>query len=313
LLESAALASVETEDEQPRVTLARAVLRTMPALGILLARGALQTENMRDGNILLDDIEVARDQLLLAPDDPAQQIFEALGGVRNQRAAADAEHARLSRTTANLRANLDQAAARIDELQRQVADRERELTHADGVRAAAHGATEPPAAERERRMLRDKIDALQAGIRERNEERAKLRRELADAIDSKTTAPSAPSMPSVPGASDQAEEGMEALSALGTARRVLLPRFGATAAAAFETVPGNVAANAMRAIGALAAGDAAAWRSVKQGKDMSRQVLMQRIGIHHRLLFRTDEGGFDILDLVTRESLQATLKRLRST
>lgn len=78
------------------------------------------------------------------------------------------------------------------------------------------------------------------------------------------------------------------------------------------TVPRNVAATAMRTIGALAAGDTAAWRGVKQAADMPRQVLMARIGIHHRLLFRADEGALHVMDLVTRESLQATLKRLRS-
>jgi hypothetical protein len=67
----------------------------------------------------------------------------------------------------------------------------------------------------------------------------------------------------------------------------------------------------MRTIGALAAGEPAAWRAVKQAKDMPRQVLMARVGIHHRLIFRAGET-LDVLDLVTRESLMTTLKRLRS-
>jgi len=69
----------------------------------------------------------------------------------------------------------------------------------------------------------------------------------------------------------------------------------------------------MRTLGALAAGDSAAWRSIKQATDMPRQVLMARVGIHHRVLFRVDNGAFDVLDVVTRESLFTTLKRLRST
>jgi hypothetical protein len=56
----------------------------------------------------------------------------------------------------------------------------------------------------------------------------------------------------------------------------------------------------------------AAWRGVKQAKDMPHQVLIGRIGIHYRLLFRTDANVVDIIDLVTRESLMTTLKRLRS-
>jgi len=68
----------------------------------------------------------------------------------------------------------------------------------------------------------------------------------------------------------------------------------------------------MRTIGGLAAGDAIAWRRVKQAKDMPHQVLMARIGIHHRLLFRIEGRALEALDLVTRESLLATLKRLRA-
>jgi len=39
---------------------------------------------------------------------------------------------------------------------------------------------------------------------------------------------------------------------------------------------------------------------------------MARIGLHHRLLFRADDGALDVLDLVTRENLLMTLKRMRS-
>ena len=39
---------------------------------------------------------------------------------------------------------------------------------------------------------------------------------------------------------------------------------------------------------------------------------MVRVGIHHRLMFCADDGALDIVDLVTRESLLATLKRLRA-
>jgi len=52
----------------------------------------------------------------------------------------------------------------------------------------------------------------------------------------------------------------------------------------------------MRTIGALAASDATAWRRVKQAKDMPRQVLTARIGIHHRLLFRVETRSSEVID-----------------
>jgi len=45
---------------------------------------------------------------------------------------------------------------------------------------------------------------------------------------------------------------------------------------------------------------------------MPRQVLMARVGIHHRLVFRCEEGALEVLDLITRETLMTTLKRLRA-
>ena len=81
---------------------------------------------------------------------------------------------------------------------------------------------------------------------------------------------------------------------------------------ALADVPASVAAETMRTIGTLAAGDGFAWRSVKQAKDMTRPVLMARVGIHHRVLFRVENGALDVLDLITREQLLTTLKRLRA-
>ena len=46
---------------------------------------------------------------------------------------------------------------------------------------------------------------------------------------------------------------------------------------------------------------------------MSDQVLMACVGIQYRLMFRADGGQLDVLDLVTREALMATLKRLRAS
>jgi hypothetical protein len=51
---------------------------------------------------------------------------------------------------------------------------------------------------------------------------------------------------------------------------------------------------------------------VKAAKDMVRQVLMARVGIHHRLIFRVEDGYLDVIDLITREQLLTTLKRLRA-
>ena len=43
-----------------------------------------------------------------------------------------------------------------------------------------------------------------------------------------------------------------------------------------------------------------------------RQVLVARIGIHHRMLFRADDSYLEVLDVVAREGLDLALKRLRN-
>jgi hypothetical protein len=192
--------------------------------------------------------------------------------------------------------------------------RERELGLALRVTAAPDQRATPAqvaVAERERRAQREKIDALQALIRERNEERADLRRQLADATESRSDARVAQPGPARDSESEAADEGTEELPE-GTVHTVRLPHFRTPAADAFEVVPRNIASTAMRVIGGLAAGDATAWRAVKQAKDMPRQVVIARVGIHYRLLLRAEDGDLDVLDLLPRQGLETTLRKMRS-
>jgi hypothetical protein len=296
--------------------LADVVVRRSPALGILVARGALATDWLWEGDSLLDWIEEARDDLELPPGDPAQGVFDALGGQRKAKAdakVAEAERDLLNQTAADLQARLDDVTNRLKAMEQQSAEREHELER--DLRAAAEShqrATQVQieTAQRELRAQRQKVDELQAGIRERNEERAALRRELADLIESRQRSPPRQPEPTRGSESDDDEGGDDLPE--GTVHPVRLLRFRSAVEAAFESVPRDVAAIAMRTIGALAAGDAAAWRKVKQAKDMPRQVIIARVGIHHRLLLRTDEGPLEVLDLVTRQSEEVALKRLRS-
>ncbi|HWO25380.1 MAG TPA: SEC-C metal-binding domain-containing protein [Kofleriaceae bacterium] len=329
-LDALSRAAVAGTDNVLEVDLAYATLATLPALGILIARGSLHAVHEFDRPVLLERIEEARDELLLAPGDPAQALLASLGGAQAQQRAAsqtEAERARLAQTAASLRAELDRAAGRLVALERQVADHQRELERAE--REASPRAARTDTQEQERRALRGKIEELQALIRERNEERSELRRQLSDAIESKTESkadahgaaePAArvgaagPAIAARAGEPDAEDDGFDAavadLPAGGAPRAILVPRFAAAAAAALETVPRHIAAAALRVVGALAAGDPAAWRGIKQAKDMPFSVLMARVGIHHRLLLRADDA-LDVLDLVTRESLLTTLKRLR--
>jgi hypothetical protein len=276
------------------VDLALALLDHAPALGILIARGCLSAEHERDSQLLLQTIEEAGDRLHLPPDDPAWDLWDALADAKLERQLAEAketgERAQVAEETERLRRALKQASTRVAELEREVRV---EKPVAPTVQTDAEA----------ERQLRAKNAELKHLIRESNEERRVLREKLSELSHSFVSDEKSAAEPEL----DDAEEDLAPASSRG----VLLPRIPNRAAESLREHPPRIAADALRTIGELCAGDAAAWSGVKQAKDMPRPLLMCRIGIHYRLLFRADEGVLEVVDLVTRESLDVALKRLR--
>ena len=284
--------TVASADKLADVDLAYTLLRAEPALGIVAARSCIGTLRVDDADILLDSVEAARDELGLPPADPAWDVLDAL--TVKKRGGGDDEAGKLKET-------LLASTTRADELERSLAALRTELA-AERTKPAAELMRTPERAG----QLDDRVHELEALIREGNAERRELRRQL------EQTAPKAPrgdEPRSRRATVEDADEGVDNLAP--GARGITLPRFDRRFTDAVADVPATVAAEAMRTIGTLSAGDGFAWRGVKQAKDMPRQVLMARVGIHHRLVFRCEDGMLDVLDLITRETLMTTLKRLR--
>ncbi len=271
------------------------LLRTAPGLGIVVARSLLGAVPVETAEMLLNFVEDARDRLNLPPTDPAWDVLDKLDA---RRIAKPGE----SEEAGELRSSLHASAARADELERSLA----------ATRAQLEDARTRPAAELARgkdkddSALESKVTTLEAMIREGNAERRELRRQLAGAhaVTSEAPRPARPA-PEVVDSDDGDDLDPRA-------RGIAIPRFDRRATDALAGVPAAVASEAMRTIGTLAAGDGFAWSRVKQAKDMTTQVLMARVGIHHRLIFRSTGDGLEVLDLITREQLMTTLKRLRS-
>ena len=287
----AARETVASPDKLVDVELAYTLLRAEPALGIIAARSCIGTMRVDDAETLLDTVEAARDKLGLSPTDPAWEVLDDL---------LDDEDATPGEDDTKLR--LHESTARIDQLERSLAAMRSELD-AERTRPAA----ELMRAPERRDELDHKVAELEGLIREGNAERRDLRRQLqATATREDTERVTRPRRTTL----DEPDEGVDELP-IG-ARGITLPRFDRRVIDALADVPATVASEAMRTIGVLTAGDGFAWRNVKQAKDMARQVLMTRVGIHHRLLFRVEDGTLDVLDLITRETLMTTLKRLRA-
>ncbi len=277
-------------DKLDDVDLAYSLLRAEPLLGIYMARACIGTLHVDDADLLLEYVEDARDKLGLPPTDPAWDVLDALR-IKTKRSRP--EPAKPDDELAAARARASDLERTIDALRTELADL-RTRPAAELVRAAP---TESG--------LEARVRELEGVIREGQAERAELRRQLAK-LDAEREAVRKPA-PTTD--DDTADEGDDL--PLGN-RAITLPRFDRKFADALAEVPAPVAAEAVRTVGILASGDGFAWRSVKQAKDMARQVLMARVGIHHRMLFRVEDGVMDVLDLITRETLMTTLKRLRA-
>ena len=271
------------------IDLAYSLLRAEPLLGIYMARACIGTLHVDDADLLLEYVEDARDKLGLPPTDPAWDVLDAL---RIKTKRSKAEPPRSDDELAQARGKISDLERTIDTLRTELADL-RTRPAAELVRAAP---TESG--------LEARVRELEGLIREGQAERAELRKQLAK-LDAEREAVRKPP----PAEEDTSDEGDDL--PLGN-RQITLPRFDRKFSDALADVPAPVAAEAVRTVGILASGDGFAWRSVKQAKDMARPVLMARVGIHHRMLFRVEDGVMDVLDLITRETLLTTLKRLRA-
>ncbi len=318
-------ASTATNPAQmPDIELAYALLRAEPALGILAARACIGTMRIDDPETLLEVVEEARDQMNLPPVDAAWAVLDEL--VEPEAGTGKGRGKSKTKASEPRDVALAESTARIDQLERTLA----------ATRAQLADATTRPAAELmrvpEASGLDGRVRELEALIREGNAERRELRKQLeareADAAlhREREDSPRARratldepddgfANPGFAGVRSGAEGGAQVIDENDSLepgnRGVTLPRFERRFVDALGEVPAQVAAETMRTIGTLAAGDGFTWRSIKRAKDMPRQVLMGRVGIHHRLIFRVEDNDMTVLDLITREQLDTTLKRLR--
>jgi hypothetical protein len=297
-IEEAALRALRDPKGAAASEVAYGLLRAVPSLGVLVARGCLAVDKALDAQALLDTIEDARDDLGVPPGDPGWDVWDTLYAAEREQVKAEGkQQAREKREKKKMHAALETTQARAKDLEAQLAKLREELAAPRATKETQAAPVDDPA----RKALRERIATLEAQIREGNEERAELRRLVEEA----------PSQRQARAAREEADEDEGDAIPDEPDRGILIPTFSRAVAEALQEMPAHVAAEAMRTIGQLTAGDTAAWSRVKQAQDLRPPLLMARVGIHHRLLFRASEGRAELLELVTRESLMHTLKRLR--
>jgi hypothetical protein len=282
--------------------LAHSLLDHSPALGILVARGALEPERLDESDTLADEIGRARDRLLLSPFDPAVTRFDDLvdGRLEEEDLEEDlekvvSEKRALSAETLELRRRIRDQAARAAELERQIrrkARQEKESRPATGA---------PAAPDDERRRLASKLEELKALLAASNEERADLRKRVSALADQPATKPARPTPEQKP----ELEPGEDVDSA-PEGRGVRIPRFSKSVEDALRAQTVGVARDALQTIAEIATGS---FRGVKRLVKAKEPLYSARVGIHHRLLFRPSESRLEVLELVHRQELEAAIKR----
>jgi hypothetical protein len=297
-------------DDATTLPLSQLLLRAVPALGVLVARGSLR-QGKRDANWdLMWDIEYMRIFREMTIGDPVMDLYFALHR-DDQDAPGTAEQHRAAAAAAELRNSLRLASIRLDDLEQQLAAQQAQL-----AAAREHVAnkpvlqqSEPRDLERERRLER-KVVELSGLVAEGNAERAELRVQLATlATTPRGASKAAQQQRQQPADDDDSDLEEEVELEVG----LTIPNLSRSVRDALLEVQRSVGAEALRTIGALAAGDPASWHRVKQARSMKPPLLMARIGIHYRLLFRVEAPSLEVLELIQRGALRPTLKRMRTT
>jgi hypothetical protein len=227
--------------------------------------------------------------------------------VQAAKGAGGAEQDRMTAEAASLRERTKEASARIAALEERLREQERQLAARDAAAPDKPPVTPGERSEEdERRRLRAKVDELKGLVSEGNKERGMLRQELAQ----RSTA-IAKQEPMNVGDATPARDPLERdlPDDAPSIRGVAVPSFAKGAGEALRELPSRVARDALRLVAALAAGDATVWREVKQLERVAPPLLSARVGIHHRVLFRATGGGLDVLEIVHRQGLDATIRR----
>ncbi len=313
-IEESALKSLTSSSWDHLGNLCAALIFFMPALGIIVSRGAIDPEHPLEAEKMLASVEEARDMLLLPPNDPAWEIYDLLSEQHVERELANSEAERSEKLAAEanrLRLSVAEARAKESAARRELERRERELAKA--TRAAAESQEVAARAQQgsglspeEEVRLRGKIEEFRLRIAEGNTKRRELRRQLSligiqmsDALRKD-------------GGAEPEEEGdrFEVEAQAGHGHLALrIPVFSREFREELKAVAEHVARDAVATAGALAAADPGAWYSVKHVRSIE-DLRSARIG-RHRILFRLKgEDELTLLRLIHRKNLEVTLKKM---
>ncbi|MFT5084150.1 MAG: mRNA-degrading endonuclease RelE of RelBE toxin-antitoxin system [Lentisphaeria bacterium] len=328
-LNAQAKESLCNDHPEDAIDIAYNLLKYFPALGIYFARGCISKSGSVENEILVDEIELARDILLLSPGDPAQSWLDSWMNSWYSDVSL-ANDPGLDQEVTLLRAKHKAAQDRIDTLEKDLTKKERLLAKpplvVDGSRHKQKlnenskpviESQTPPKQNTilspEEQQQRTKISDLKSLIRQGNEERRKLRTQLTHLQKNVTASPPLPELKL-----EDNEEGedtlfCEGISEVDSVNHPLVPIFSKQAQHTMRELPTPLHIAALKDVSELASQSTDAWKLVKRLK-AAPSFYRIRLNIHYRLLFRlnTEHRQLEVVTIIRRSDLERTISKLAS-
>jgi hypothetical protein len=304
------------DDEEKLQMLAMGLTNSqLPHLGIVVTRLALLVaENKVVRGELLRDLMYARDSLSLPYNDMVQELMEQVFDEDDDPTASE--------ELDELRDEMKSARTAERRVREELAEKDRSLRIAEkkiarqedaivipfprSASADDGGPVDDPRVKKfkdDREMMKGLLRKIQA---ERADLRSKLEAERA--LHEKRSLAGASS----PNETTQEEDGdLWGTNVEPGGRQVRLPEFGRRFRAALKTLSPRVVRAALKRVGAMASGEAAAYIGEEQLKDNGIYRRL-RVAKDYRLLYRYDGDSLLIADLVHRSKLDQAVHKLRS-
>lgn len=333
-LETFAKNALKNEYEYGCIDLAYSLLHTYPALGLLLSRAALCRQHVIYSDLLLKEIEKARDRLQLPAGDPSQEIFDPLtsGSIENyfHRKMDDTDTPPIQQDadkTKLLRDKYQESRKRISLLENDLAEKEQQL-HQQSIQSALENKeTENPQSENKQTKtitadndnsarLKQKINNLKSLLNDSNAQRLELRQRLATTMSNQNPTETPFDFEQnrvkseVKTCDNEDYEEESGLSQNDFKGKHLFPMYSSGVRKSISKLPNKIVDAAMVAITHLSSHQSIHWQSVKRLRQTAT-VYALRVGIHYRLLFEIDNDlqQLEILDLIHRSELELAIKR----
>jgi hypothetical protein len=279
-----------------------------PALGILVGRGMIAHEPLFDAEVLFDALLETRDKLNLSPDDPLHDVldqrFEASIETHRDSEALQKAHERLEINNQEL----SEARAKLVRLQAELDKKERETqprSQAVVIRPEAPTGIDEAALSE----LRRRVASLKEELKERHSERNQLRGELKNALERLEELRRNEAAAKLTEEEESLEEGLlDDVQPIGT-QPVRIPEFSQKFRDSLREMPPRAVRHAMSLIGRMAAGEGGAFAGIKRLKS-NREIVRQRVGADHRLLFRLHATSIELLALIPRRDLERKIRSL---